>query len=29
MTVAESINILSDFCGKRDLKELTTELLHN
>lgn len=27
MTVAENINILADFCGKRDVEELTTELL--
>lgn len=29
MSVTENINILSDFCGKRDIEELTKECLHS
>lgn len=27
MTIAENINILGNYCGKRDIAELTTENL--
>lgn len=27
--IAECINILGEFCGKKDISELTTEQVHN